>query len=83
MLERRWESGESQIFLLWGRRRVGKTELLLEFGRGRKTLFFEATSGTRSDHLRDFSERPGDRDDDQRLVARARRLRAAVHGPLR
>ncbi len=33
MLERRWESGESQIFLLWGRRRVGKTELLLEFGR--------------------------------------------------
>ncbi len=57
MLERRWESGESQIFLLWGRRRVGKTELLLEFGRGRKALLFEATSGTRSDHLGDFSAR--------------------------
>jgi hypothetical protein len=60
MLERRWGSGESQIFLLWGRRRVGKTELLLEFGRRRKTLFFEATSGTRSDHLGDFSARLGE-----------------------
>jgi hypothetical protein len=57
MLQRRWESGESQIFLLWGRRRVGKTELLLEFGRGKPSLFFEATSGTRTDHLSDFSER--------------------------
>lgn len=57
MLQRRWESGESQIFLLWGRRRVGKTELLLEFGRDKRTLFFEATSGTRADHLGDFSER--------------------------
>jgi uncharacterized protein len=57
MLERRWEIGEGQIFLLWGRRRVGKTELLLEFGRGKRALFFEATSGTRADHLGDFSER--------------------------
>ena len=38
MLERRWKGGESQIFLLWGRRRVGKTELLLEFGKDKKTL---------------------------------------------
>jgi AAA+ ATPase superfamily predicted ATPase len=57
MLRTRWDSGESQIFLVWGRRRVGKTELLLEFGRDKRTLFFEATSGTRADHLRDFSER--------------------------
>ncbi len=57
MLERRWASGESQIFLLWGRRRVGKTELLLEFGQDKRALFFEATSGTRADHLGDFSER--------------------------
>ena len=57
MLRRRWDGGESQIFLLWGRRRVGKTELLLEFGRDKRALFFEATSGTRADHLGDFSER--------------------------
>lgn len=69
MLERRWEGGDSQIFLLWGRRRVGKTELLLEFGRGRTTLFFEATSGTRSDHLRDFSERLGEATASAGLIA--------------
>jgi AAA+ ATPase superfamily predicted ATPase len=57
LLARRWKKGEGQIFLLWGRRRVGKTELLLEFGRDKRTLFFEATSGTRTDHLSDFSER--------------------------
>ena len=57
MLERRWRGGEGQIFLLWGRRRVGKTELLLEFGCDKSTLYFEATSGTRADHLSDFSAR--------------------------
>ncbi|HMB55442.1 MAG TPA: ATP-binding protein [Thermoanaerobaculia bacterium] len=57
MLRRRWDSGEGQIFLLWGRRRVGKTELLLEFGRDKRALYFEATSGTRADHLGDFSGR--------------------------
>lgn len=56
-LQRRWESGEAQIFTLWGRRRVGKTLLLLEFARDKRHLYFEATSGTRSDQLTDFSER--------------------------
>lgn len=57
MLNTRWASGEGQIFLVWGRRRVGKTELLLEFARDKRAIFFEATSGTRTDHLNDFSER--------------------------
>lgn len=47
MLRRRWESGEAQIFTLWGRRRVGKSLLLVEFARGKRHLHFEATSGTR------------------------------------
>jgi AAA+ ATPase superfamily predicted ATPase len=57
MLRRRWESGEAQIFTLWGRRRVGKSLLLVEFARGKRHLHFEATSGTRSDQLADFSDR--------------------------
>jgi uncharacterized protein len=56
-LGRRWDSGEAQLFTLWGRRRVGKTLLLLEFARGKRHLYFEATSGTRSDQLADFSDR--------------------------
>lgn len=56
-LERRWATGEAQLFALWGRRRVGKTLLLLEFARDKRHLYFEATSGTRSDQLSDFSDR--------------------------
>jgi len=56
-LTRRWESGEPQLFTLWGRRRVGKTLLLLEFASDKRHLYFEATSGTRADQLADFSER--------------------------
>jgi uncharacterized protein len=56
-LQRRWETGEAQIFTLWGRRRVGKSLLLLHFARGKRHLYFEATSGTRADQLADFSER--------------------------
>jgi hypothetical protein len=56
-LQRRWDSGEPQLFTLWGRRRVGKTSLLLEFARDKRHLYFEATSGTRADQLADFSDR--------------------------
>lgn len=56
-LERRWATGDAQLFTLWGRRRVGKTLLLLEFARGKRHLYFEATSGTRADQLADFSDR--------------------------
>lgn len=56
-LQRRWETGEAQIFVLWGRRRVGKTLLLLEFTRDKRHLYFEATSGTQADQLDDFSDR--------------------------
>jgi AAA+ ATPase superfamily predicted ATPase len=57
LLERRWARREGQIFVLWGRRRVGKSLLLLEFARGKRHLYFEATSGTRADQLADFSQR--------------------------
>lgn len=45
------------MFALWGRRRVGKTLLLPEFARDKRHLYFEATSGTRTDQLADFSDR--------------------------
>ncbi len=56
-LRRRWDSGEAQIFTLWGRRRVGKSLLLLHFAAELRHLYFEATSGTGADQLADFSER--------------------------
>ena len=59
-LQRRWDSGEAQIFTLWGRRRVGKSALLLRFARYKRHLYFEATSGTAADQLADFSQRLGE-----------------------
>lgn len=59
-LQRRWDSGEAQIFTLWGRRRVGKSALLLQFAADKRHLYFEATSGTAADQLADFSQRLGE-----------------------
>jgi uncharacterized protein len=59
-LQRRWDSGEAQIFTLWGRRRVGKSALLMRFARDKRHLYFEATSGTATDQLADFSQRLGE-----------------------
>lgn len=69
MLERRWTTGDAQIFTLWGRRRVGKSLLLWRFAQGKRHLYFEATSGTRTDQLADFSERLADATGRSRLAA--------------
>lgn len=53
--ERRWESGRGEYFVLYGRRRVGKSHLLLHFGGTHSQLYFEATSGSTRDHLEDLS----------------------------
>ena len=54
-LNERWESGSAQLIVVWGRRRVGKTELLAEFLRTRRGVLFEATAGTESDQLADLA----------------------------
>ena len=54
-LEDNWNAPDARFFVLWGRRRVGKTELLSHFVEGRRALFFEATDAARDDQLRDIS----------------------------
>ncbi|MGH2905009.1 MAG: ATP-binding protein [Solirubrobacteraceae bacterium] len=54
-LEDNWTAEDARFYVLWGRRRVGKTELLNRFVAGKRALYFEATSATRQDQLRDFS----------------------------
>jgi hypothetical protein len=54
-LETRWERGRGEFFVVWGRRRVGKTELLSRFLEGKRGFLFEATEGLEPDHLTDLT----------------------------
>ena len=39
-LEERYASREAELIVLYGRRRVGKTELLNEFMKGKQAVFY-------------------------------------------
>jgi len=54
-LEDHWRRPGASFFVLWGRRRVGKTELLAHFARSRRALYFEATDTTERNQLRGLS----------------------------
>jgi uncharacterized protein len=54
-LEDNWSARDARFYVLWGRRRVGKTELLAHFAEGRRALHFEATDTAQTDQLRDLS----------------------------
>jgi uncharacterized protein len=54
-LEDLWTARGAQFFVLWGRRRIGKTELLDRFAADRRSLYFEATNVSRVEQLRDLS----------------------------
>jgi len=50
------ESGKPELFVLYGRRRVGKTELLQQFCRGRRAVYFLAAQVRERDSLRSFRD---------------------------
>ncbi len=53
-LSERLQSGRGEYFVLYGRRRVGKSELLRHFGEGCRQFYFEASAGSRRDQLEDL-----------------------------
>src|SRR5674476_1610306 len=55
LLETRWAQGSAELLVIWGRRRVGQTELLSRFVKDRRGLLFEATAGTTADQLGDLT----------------------------
>ncbi len=50
-----WTADAARFFVVWGRRRVGKTELLTHFSADKRALYFEATEGVLADQLADLS----------------------------
>jgi AAA+ ATPase superfamily predicted ATPase len=55
-LETLYPSGRAELFVLYGRRRVGKTELLRAFCADKPHLFFIATLSSDHDQLATFSQ---------------------------
>jgi hypothetical protein len=55
-LEALYCSGHAELFVLYGRRRVGKTELLRQFCVNKPHLFFIATLSSDLDQLAVFSQ---------------------------
>jgi len=54
-LEERFQSGQSELIVLYGRRRVGKTDLLQQFCQDKPHVFFVADLGTTESNLVQFS----------------------------
>ena len=54
-LETLYATGQAALFILYGRRRVGKTELLRHFCQDKPGLFFVATMASDTEQLAEFS----------------------------
>ena len=55
-LERMFQSEIAEFFVLYGRRRVGKTALLLQFCKEKRSIYFLASQLKERDHLRQLTE---------------------------
>src|SRR5918992_1842316 len=53
-LRARLESGDAELLVVYGRRRIGKTELLTHLAAGVRSLYIEATDSVPADQLRDL-----------------------------
>lgn len=59
-LEKLYQSDRAELFVLYGRRRVGKTELLRAFCHGKRSIFYEADLGSEGTLLTIFSGAVGE-----------------------
>jgi len=55
-LRKLWDSGKAEMLILYGRRRVGKTELLRRFCNGKRSLYFLAAQMRDVDNLRGITQ---------------------------
>ncbi len=55
-LEQMFQSGVAEFFVLYGRRRVGKTELLTQFCKNKRSIYFLASQLKTPDQLRQLTE---------------------------
>lgn len=58
-LEEKWREPKAQLIVLWGKRRVGKTELVKQFVKGKPHVYFLSESVNEIEQLRRFSNAVG------------------------
>jgi len=66
-LESRYKSGKTEFVVIYGRRRVGKTALILRFMRNKRGVYLLARETSSLENLRRFSERLADHFGDEVL----------------
>jgi AAA+ ATPase superfamily predicted ATPase len=59
-LEEKWRGSDPQLIVLWGKRRVGKTELVRRFITDRPHIYFLAESTNEKEQLNRFSRTVGE-----------------------
>jgi hypothetical protein len=55
-LENAWKQNVPQLIVIWGKRRVGKTELIKQFMKGKPHIYFLGESTSETQQIRRFSE---------------------------
>jgi len=58
-LEERWASDTAQLFIIYGKRRVGKTELIKQFIKDKQAVYFLASQSTEKEQLQSLGRAIG------------------------
>src|SRR3989339_770504 len=69
MLNEKWQSNIAQFFIIYGKRRVGKTELIKQFIKDKPALYFLADKRTTADQLRELGQIVGNYFKDEILIS--------------
>ena len=56
-LEKKYRENKTQLVVIYGKRRVGKTELIKQFSKGKPHIYFLADKTSEHDQLKDLSQK--------------------------
>ncbi len=68
LLESRYKSGKAELIFIYGRRRIGKTRLIKEFLKGKRSIYLLARQTSLKENLMTFSRRIGESLGDDMLL---------------
>ena len=69
-LKEKWKSQKAEFFIIYGKRRVGKTELIKQFIKDKSSIYFLADKRNTKEQLKELGEIAGNYFNDQILRSR-------------